>query len=206
MSKLKKSKGFTLIELLVALSIVMIILLTFFKVIDNTTKMNVKNDIDIRALKLAKSEVENLRNQIKNYGQLENIEIKDVISILKNKTTNEPIYEGNRNTESIIIPFEKIPDIIPEEEIKDEDDIEIIYEKSEVVYTKTIEENRFQIYLDISKSEVSNEKIKIKNTKKNGDKEMYMYTINIYVKSIDNYFSKKETKIRNIKILSKNKS
>lgn len=71
MSKLKKNKGFTLIELLIALAIVGIILLVFFKVTDNTTKMNVKNDIDIKALNLAQSEIENLRNQIKNGEQVE---------------------------------------------------------------------------------------------------------------------------------------
>ena len=57
MSKLKKSKGFTLIELLVALAIVSTILLAFFKVTDSTTKMNVKNDLDIKALNLAQSEI-----------------------------------------------------------------------------------------------------------------------------------------------------
>lgn len=70
MSK-KKNKGFTLIELLIALAIVGIILLAFFKVTDNTTKMNVKNDIDIKALNIAQSEIENLRNQIKNGEQVE---------------------------------------------------------------------------------------------------------------------------------------
>lgn len=71
MKKLKKDKGFTLIELLVALSIVGIILLAFFKVTDITTRMNVKNNTDIKALNLAQSEVENLRNQIKNGEQIE---------------------------------------------------------------------------------------------------------------------------------------
>ena len=71
MSKLKKSKGFTLIELLVALAIVSTILLAFFKVTDSTTKMNVKNDLDIKALNLAQSEIENLRNQIKNNTLIE---------------------------------------------------------------------------------------------------------------------------------------
>lgn len=71
MSKLKQNKGFTLIELLVALAIVGIILLAFFKVTYSTTKMNVKNDIDIKALNLAQSEIENLRNQIKNGVQAE---------------------------------------------------------------------------------------------------------------------------------------
>ena len=65
MIKLKKSKGFTLIELLVALAIVGTILLAFFKIIDSTNRMNVKNDRDIKALNIAQSEIENLRSQIK---------------------------------------------------------------------------------------------------------------------------------------------
>ena len=65
MIKLEKSKGFTLIELLVALAIVGTILLAFFKIIDSTNRMNVKNDRDIKALNIAQSEIENLRSQIK---------------------------------------------------------------------------------------------------------------------------------------------
>lgn len=90
MNKLKKNKGFTLIELLVALSIVGIILLSFFKVIDNTTKINVKNDIDIKALKLAKSEIENLRNNIKNKTLSENTDINNIIQNEK-EVSNESI-------------------------------------------------------------------------------------------------------------------
>ena len=65
MIKFEKSKGFTLIELLVALAIVGTILLAFFKIIDSTNRMNVKNDRDIKALNIAQSEIENLRSQIK---------------------------------------------------------------------------------------------------------------------------------------------
>ena len=65
MIKLEKPKGFTLIELLVALAIVGTILLAFFKIIDSTNRMNVKNDRDIKALNIAQSEIENLRSQIK---------------------------------------------------------------------------------------------------------------------------------------------
>ena len=65
MIKFEKSKGFTLIELLVSLAIVGTILLAFFKIIDSTNRMNVKNDRDIKALNIAQSEIENLRSQIK---------------------------------------------------------------------------------------------------------------------------------------------
>lgn len=65
MIKFEKSKGFTLIELLVSLAIVGTILLAFFKIIDSTNRMNVKNDRDIKSLNIAQSEIENLRSQIK---------------------------------------------------------------------------------------------------------------------------------------------
>ena len=88
---MKKNKGFTLIELLVALAIVGIILLAFFRSVDSTNRMNAKNDRDIKALNIAQSEIENLRNQIKNGGQLDKIKIEDVIDILEIK--NEILYE-----------------------------------------------------------------------------------------------------------------
>lgn len=141
MNKFKKNKGFTLIELLVALVIVGIILLSFFKSVDSTIRMDAKNDRDIKALNIAQSEIENLRNQIKNG--------------------------------------------IQPEEIKDK------------TYEKSIDGKAFDVTLDISKSEVNNANI---------TNEIYMYTINIKVKSLDEYFTKKETKIQNVKILSKNKS
>lgn len=143
MSKLKQNKGFTLIELLVALAIAGTIILAFFKIIDSTNKMNVKNDIDIKALNIAQSEIEILRSQIK--------------------------------------------DGIQQEETK------------EKTYEKIIDGKEFKVTLDISKSEVNTKNI-------NENTEMYMYTINISVESLDKYFSTKITKIQDVKILSKNKS
>lgn len=195
MSKLKKEKGFTLIELLVALAIVGIILLAFFKSIDSTTRINTKNDRDIKALNIAQSEIENLRNQIKNHEQLEKLEIKDVINILE----NEIEYEYNENLKKLNIYLTNIPEI-PDYNINDDDNINY-----DIVYKKSIDGKEFEIYLDISKSEVNTENSNV-NT------GMYLYTINIKVESFnedpnkDNYFSKKETKIQDVKILSKNKS
>lgn len=204
MNKLKKSKGFTLIELLVALSIVMIILLTFFKVIDNTTKMNVKNDIDVRALKLAKSEIENLRNQIKSKSQLNNIKIENVISKLDSVTEEEEkkginINESFKNQikleqNTINIPLQ----IIPEEN----EEYEVIYikkslEDSANLQDTNLKKEKFKIYLDISKSDVKYEK-------NNSDTGLDMYKINIKVKNMDSYFSKKFTELNDIEILSKN--
>ena len=107
MSKLKQDKGFTLIELLVALAIVGIILLAFFTSINSTIRMDAKNDRDIKALNIAQSEIENLRNQIKNHEQLEKLEIKDVINILE----NEIEYEYNENLKKLNIYLTNIPEI-----------------------------------------------------------------------------------------------
>ena len=195
MSKLKQDKGFTLIELLVALAIVGIILLAFFTSINSTIRMDAKNDIDIKALNIAQSEIENLRNQIKNHEQLEKLEIKDVINILE----NEIEYEYNENLKKLNIYLTNIPEI-PDYNINDDDNINY-----DIVYKKSIDGKEFEIYLDISKSEVNTENSNV-NT------GMYLYTINIKVESFnedpnkDNYFSKKETKIQDVKILSKNKS
>ena len=192
MSKLKQDKGFTLIELLVALAIVGIILLAFFTSINSTIRMDAKNDRDIKALNIAQSEIENLRNQIKNHEQLEKLEIKDVINILE----NEIEYEYNENLKKLNIYLTNIPD----DNINDDDNINY-----DIVYKKSIDGKEFEIYLDISKSEVNTENSNV-NT------GMYLYTINIKVESFnedpnkDNYFSKKETKIQDVKILSKNKS
>ena len=63
--KINKSKGFTLIEVLVSISILSIIGLAFFSTVNTSIKTNKKNEMDIKALHLAESEIENLRAQIK---------------------------------------------------------------------------------------------------------------------------------------------
>lgn len=63
--KTKKIKGFTLVELLISMSILSIIGLAFFSIINTAIKTNTKNEFDIKALHLAQSEIENLRAQIK---------------------------------------------------------------------------------------------------------------------------------------------
>lgn len=64
--KNRSSKGFTLAEILISLSILSILILVFFGVINTSIKNNKKNEIDINSLSLAQSEVENIRIQIKN--------------------------------------------------------------------------------------------------------------------------------------------
>ncbi|HSQ88641.1 type IV pilus modification PilV family protein [Romboutsia sp.] len=73
--KYKNNKGFTLLELLVSLAIITILLLSFFRIIDSTIRMNTKNDRDIKALNIAQSEIENVRSQLKNLSNKKTINI-----------------------------------------------------------------------------------------------------------------------------------
>ena len=85
--KNRSSKGFTLAEILISLSILSILILVFFGVINTSIKNNKKNEIDINSLSLAQSEVENIRIQIKNNN----------ISNLKDLENNEFIIGENHN-------------------------------------------------------------------------------------------------------------
>ena len=87
--KINKSKGFTLIEVLVSISILSIIGLAFFSTVNTSIKTNKKNEMDIKALHLAESEIENLRVQIK-----------------KSKESTLNIVDSNKN--KIIIGIENI--------------------------------------------------------------------------------------------------
>lgn len=60
------NKGFTLLEVIISLSIITFVMFSSYRVYDNSIKVNTKNDRDIKALNLAQSEIEDLRNQIKN--------------------------------------------------------------------------------------------------------------------------------------------
>lgn len=66
--KIKNKKGFTLIELLTCLGIITIISLGFFKFINGTINMNLKNEKDIQAINIAQSEIEKIRESIKSNG------------------------------------------------------------------------------------------------------------------------------------------
>lgn len=83
--KNRSSKGFTLAEILISLSILSILILVFFGVINTSIKNNKKNEIDINSLSLAQSEVENIRIQIKNNN----------ISNLKDLENNEIIIDAD---------------------------------------------------------------------------------------------------------------
>ena len=92
-------KGFTLIELIIALSIISILSLAFFKILNSSIKYNTKNEKDIKALNIAQSEVENLRREIK----LSNLQIilydrdkKPFITIPENNIDEENIMNNSQ--------------------------------------------------------------------------------------------------------------
>lgn len=62
---LNNKKGETLLEVLIALAIISMIGLSFFKVIDKTTLNNRKNEIDIKMMNIAQTELESLSKSIK---------------------------------------------------------------------------------------------------------------------------------------------
>lgn len=203
------NKGFTLLELLVALSIIGLCMFAFFRIIDTSTKVNTKNDRDIKALNIGQSEIENLRNQVKLKGENEYLEIKNVINPQIDKPGDSDI-----NEEGIKIPINEDEDgdikwIKSDNEyilqVKDNDytnkkDIEKDKEKikanSLLVYKKRSSDDRlFEVELLVKRKKVfSNNKTK--------DTGIYEYKIDVDVKSEDKYFSKKNTDIEDVLLLS----
>lgn len=91
--KVKESRGLTLIELLISISILSIIGLAFFSTINTSININKKNENDIKAMHLAQSEVENLRDQIKNYT--DNNSDNNEMNIYDLKNNSVPILTEN---------------------------------------------------------------------------------------------------------------
>lgn len=106
--KIKKvSKGFTLVEVLVSLSILSILILVFFNVINISIKNNKKNEVDINALNLARSEIENIRTQIKNnISDIKDLENNEIIT----GESNSYLY----NNYKVDILLEKKSDLLYE--------------------------------------------------------------------------------------------
>lgn len=106
-------KGFTLIEMLIAMSIISILVLAFHTTITSTIKGNAKNERDIKALNIAQSEIEVVRNQIKEgntvfvnsnnesltIGESDNIYYKEVdgiefeVKLSIEENTNSNMYD-----------------------------------------------------------------------------------------------------------------
>lgn len=100
--KLNKSKGFTLMELLIAISIISTISIAFFTVVNTTIKTNKKNEVDIKAMQIAQTHIENIRNQLTKEDKLEELtlmynEKKEVIN-LRDSSKNEIYINLNHNS------------------------------------------------------------------------------------------------------------
>lgn len=105
--KLESKKGFTLIELLIAMSIISLIALAFFNVVNTSIKFNAKNEKDIKALQIAQSEIENLRSQIKS-GKTSDFKTLDDNNISLNTSTRyQKAIDNNRNTYSVDLTLSK---------------------------------------------------------------------------------------------------
>lgn len=99
-----KKKGFTLIEVIIAISIISIISLALFRVINSAIKNNSKNEIDIHSLNVAQSEMEQLRSNIKENHNVEiSINDNDKILIINGENTVKYKKEIRRNDNKTII-------------------------------------------------------------------------------------------------------
>lgn len=85
--KINNHKGFTLIELLIVMSIISLIAMTFFYVLGSAIKSNTKNEVDIKALNIAQTKIENIRVEIKSGSISENKNIIDYVNIDSRKYT-----------------------------------------------------------------------------------------------------------------------
>lgn len=176
MRKLKRQEGFTLIEILIAMSIISLIAMAFFTFINSSIKFNTKNDQDIKALNIAQSEIENLRQQIKvsNSNSDLKIELDDgkIINIPQNGDEN--ICWNQSKIQKINISSSGIyKDYIGE-------NLEGARDNSIIKYTKNIGNIIYTINLDISR-----ELIGIK----------FLYKINVHVNTEQGIFSKKVTNL-----------
>jgi prepilin-type N-terminal cleavage/methylation domain-containing protein len=116
-----KNKGFTLIEILIAMSLVSLIAMAFFTILNSTIKANSVNEKNIKCLNIAQSEVENIRQQIKELKQIQvkssesyepiPIEINNAIYYEVIKVEKKEIQQGNPNgylyTINVIVNYDK---------------------------------------------------------------------------------------------------
>ena len=105
---MRKNKGFTLVELLVSIAILSILTIAFTTVSISSIKGNSKNNIDIVAMNIAQSEIENIRSQIKKYGDSSIILLTSVDGheILENEA-NKFSITSNNNTYNVSIDIKK---------------------------------------------------------------------------------------------------
>lgn len=94
MWKFKGNKGFTLIELLISITILSIVLISFFTFFTNTFRVNSMNSEGIQAMNVARGykelikEAPDISQEIENWSQNPNREF-----ILERKDSNNPDYD-----------------------------------------------------------------------------------------------------------------
>lgn len=187
LKKIKNNKGFTLIELIIALSVISIILMAFYSIINSSIKHNVKNEKDIKSLNIAQSEIESLRNEIKS----------------SNSSIN--IYDDEGN---ILITIPESEDIIWKEteieengEKKNIDIVDIIEIKLDGTYGKykdymadtddgSKDSSTLQYYRTLD-SDPTEYVVKL-NLSREKKASKCMYVINVSVSPTNKNFSKKE--------------
>ena len=86
-TKYQNNRGFTLIEILIAMSLISLMAIAFSTILNSTIKANSVNEKNIKCLNIAQSEVENIRQQIKESKpiQVESSESYEPIPIEINK-------------------------------------------------------------------------------------------------------------------------
>lgn len=197
MLKKINKKGFTLIELIIALSIVSIILMAFYTLINSSIKQNTKTEKDIKSLNIAQSEVENLRDEIKSSGAF--INIKDdnrsnsLVSIpTADVSTGDIVWKASSTNNEYTIDIKS--DGIYSSYIAIEDDGS---SNNEILqYNRVLEgdSTEYIVRLNISRQK--------KGDSSNSSNNYYIYVVEVRVKPENDNLSKKET-VLTTSILSK---
>jgi prepilin-type N-terminal cleavage/methylation domain-containing protein len=108
-TKYKNNRGFTLIEILIAMGIISLIAMAFSTILNSTIKANAVNEKNIKCLNIAQSEVENIRQQIKESKpiHIESSKSYEPIPIEINKESL-PIEKDIKNDNNIYYEIIKI--------------------------------------------------------------------------------------------------
>jgi prepilin-type N-terminal cleavage/methylation domain-containing protein len=112
-TKYKNNRGFTLIEILIAMGIISLIAMAFSTILNSTIKANSVNEKNIKCLNIAQSEVENIRQQIKESKsiQVESSESYEPIPIeigVEKKVSKDIKNDNNMYYEKIKVDKETI--------------------------------------------------------------------------------------------------
>lgn len=180
----KNNKGFTLLELLISLSIISIIFVTFYIFLNNSIKTNGKNEIDIKSLNIAQSEIENLRQQIKSKTSESNLKIKlsdtENIIISSDNNSNTKWVDNGENEKLELIDTGIYKNYSGKDE-KNQNNYSIIR------YTRSNDIDKFYVNLKIFREYIG---------------FRYLYKIIVTVNYQEEYLSKKVTTLTT-EILSK---